>query len=899
MDISRLWTRSLGALAALAAVAAFAPSPAPAAPLRTATTTDYTTADYLQRELGLSASTADTIEPVTYDRFQWLLGHADGNLAVLIGDPAHDASFDARAQDTATAAKAAGAKKVYWFNPNLSGSVTVKGVAQPNLDIRNPAGITSLAAASQQKYDHAWRALIGKHLGNGLKITTNNLDLSSQTVTVEVDPTVVNDSGASKLYDYTGGTAPANVQDSFFFVYDKDREVATVDAKIVSWTNLTSQADSSSAQSAVTAAIDAVGGANPGASLVDVDQFHWWKAAANAKQVAQAPAVNRGAENPVLTDADDADGWRVNQVTYPQLVDLLEHGADDENAVILLGGTWCPNTRAILPNLNEHAQQNDVTVYNFDTVLDGAQVGGTATSATNPLQTRNTQSNGTTTPQRANPSFLYGAFVDSYLDNIKTEYDPAGSSNVTYYPGGNDAQSPITTSKLQVPFLLGYQKSAAGAGVERQWIIDNGNGTYKEYMSNWWLANPRPSQLDLGAIPAGAPIWTTINEQLQNASGRTDPATVAANTAIDTDSDRFLVAEDTATVTYNAAGNGGAGSVSVSNGGPVPIGPAALSAALSALGTSAPESSNGARTALIAAEKAASPDATLIGRLRTVAGAWGVAQLRKGTLNSRWGNAATPNSIIGGLAAVHALDAFFGGLPGGVLSRRTVTADPVVQGAAPRVSVTIANDHGRVPTGAVSLVVRQGGATVATASTPVANDAASFTLPALGAGTYDYTLSYAGDDQITAFTEAGSLTVTAAPPADPPPTTPPTTPTDQAPPVVVPPGVPPIAPPGTTPLRKVGKLTGAVVKLPTGRKGGTYKVSFRVPKGAPAAAGRVTIKLKKGAITKTVRGRLSRGAATVKLPKLAKGTWRVTISWPGDARYAQVSASGGKIKVKK
>lgn len=895
MDISRLWSRSVGALAALAAVAAFAPSQAQAAPLRTADTTDYNTAQYLQRELGLSSGTAETIEPVTYDRFQWLLGHASGNLAVLIGDPAKDASFDARAQDTATAAKAAGAKKVYWFNPNLSGSVTVKGVAQPNLDIRNPAGITSLAAVSQQKYDQAWRALIGKHLGNGLKITTNNLDASTQTVTVTVDATVVNDSGASKLYDYTGGTAPANVQDSFFFVYNKDRDVAAVDAKIVSWTNLTTQASSNSAQSAVTTAINGVGGS----SIVDVDQFHWWKSAANAKQLAQSPNVANSSGNPVVKDSDDDDGWRVNQVTYPQLVDLLEHGANAKNAVILLGGTWCPNTRAILPNLNEHAQQNDVTVYNFDTVLDGAQVGGSATSATNPLQTRNTQNNGNTTPQRANPSFLYGAFVDGYLDNIKTEYLETSSSNVTYYPGGEAGGTPVATHKLQVPFLFGYQKDGAGAGVKRQWIIDNGDGSYKEYMTNWWLANPRPSELGITPtqLPTGAPIWNTINQQLQSVTWQTDPADLAANTGIDTDSAQFLVPEDTATVTYNAAGNGGAGSVSVSNGGSVSIAPAALTAALNALGGSAPENSAGARTALIAAEKAATPDPTLIANLRTVAGAWGVAQLRKSTINGRWGNVTTPGSVLGGLAAVNALDVFFGGLPGGVLSRRTVTADPVVQGTAPTITVTIANDHGRTPTGAVSLVVKKDGATVTTASSPVAGSAASFTLPALGAGTYDYTLSYAGDDQIAAFTEAGQLAVTAAPV-----TNPPADDTPKNPPSNVPPGTTPIVTPITTPkatLKKVGKVKSVVVKAPTAKKGGTYKVTISVPKGASAASGKVTLKLKKGAITKTVTGRLSRGAATVKLPKLAKGTWKVTISWPGDARYAKVSASGGKVKVTK
>ncbi len=934
MPISRLWSRSIGALAALAAVAAIGPIQASnAAPLRTADTTDYTTADYLQREFDLPAANVDTIEPVTYDRFQWLLGHADGKLAVLIGDPSvdGDASFKARVRDTAAAAKAANVKKVYWFNPNLSGSVTVKGVKQPNLDIRDPAGITSLAAASQTRYDQAWKALIGKHLGNGLQVVKNNEDQSTQTVTVTVDPSVVNDSGASKLYDYTGGTAPAHVENSVFFVYDKDREVGGADAKIVAWSNLTTQSDSSAAQAAVTAAINAAGAA----TLVEVDQFAWWKSAANAKQLVQSPNPANSSGAPVVKDSDDDDGWRINQVTYPQLVDLLEHGADDKTAAILLGGTWCPNTRAVLPNLNKHAQENDVTVYNFDTVLDGAQVGGSATSAANPLQSRNTQHTGSggSRVDRANPSFLYGALFDGYIPNAKTQY--TSSNVVTYFPGGNGALPESTTRRLQVPFLFGYQDGEA----TRQWIIDNPNGTNTEYMTQWWLANPRPNELGItpAQLPDGAPIWNTINQQLQSATWRTDPAELAANTATEADNDQFLVAEDTATVTYNAAGNGGAGSVSVSNGGSVAIGPANLSAALAALdtptlsdvlvkaGTSVPATSAGARSALIVAERRilAAPGELAIAEaaeprneelidslraqiahlptasvhLRTVAGAWGVAQTRKGTVNTRWGTATTPGSILGGLAAVNALDVFFGGLPGGVLSRRTVTADSVVAGTAPRVTVAIENDHGRTPTGDVSLAVTRGGSTVATVSAAVVDGTASLTLPALDAGSYELAASYAGDDQIAAFTESGQLTVTAAPvvPVEPIPTTP-VTPVVPVAPVV------PVTPTPVTPtpkLLRVSRITGAVVTAPTSRKGGRYRVTIRVPKGASAASGRVAVQLRKGKVTKTVRGRLARGTVTVRLPKLAKGTWRVSISWPGDRRYSKASASGGRVTVRR
>ncbi len=148
-------------VAALAAAAAVIPLTATAADA--ATTTKYNHATFLQHALGLPTSnTSPVIESITYDRFQWLL-QQDGQFAFLIGDPAGDASFAERARAVEAAASSAGVKQVYWFNPNLSGSVTVKGVKQPNLDIRDPAGITSLAAASQQRYDQAWRALIGKH----------------------------------------------------------------------------------------------------------------------------------------------------------------------------------------------------------------------------------------------------------------------------------------------------------------------------------------------------------------------------------------------------------------------------------------------------------------------------------------------------------------------------------------------------------------------------------------------------------------------------------------------------------------------------------------------------------------------------------------------------------------
>lgn len=862
MNVLNRWTRLA---AALTAAAAIVPATAGAA------TPTYSRTTYLQQALGLPASDTDpAIESVTYDRFQWLL-QQPGTFAFLIGDPATDASFSARARDVEAAAKAATVKKVYWFDPNLSGNAKVGSITEPALDIRNPAGI-SLPAASQAKYGNAWLNLVGQYLGNGVTATVNGLNSESATVTATTQTATVNDADGVALYDYSAAT-PANVLHSFFLIYNKDRTSAGQAAKIASWVDLTQKGDAAKAD--VTTAIGDAGAAN----LAQLSQFAWWKDEVNAKQVTQANTTARGKDVPVLTDADNAaadGGWRINQITYPELVDLLENNTQ-ANAAILFGGTWCPNTRPVLPFVNEYAQDNDVTVFNFDTVLDGGLAGGATTGAVNPLQVRNTVNNGTTTPN-ANPTSLYGDLVSQYLTNINTEYNPA-STPVTFYKGGDTSGTVISTKKLQVPFVLGYLGKAGGApngGVTRQWIIDNGNGTFKEYMSQWWFTNPQPNQLGITSIPLTAPIWTTINAQLANASWQTDPATLYANTAVDTDDTQFLIDADKANVTYNAAGNGSV-SVSSSASGAVVISPAALATALANLGASAPANNAAARAAYIAAQKATPQDPALISNLTTVVGAWGVAQSRKNTVNSTWGNATTPGSVAGGLAAVHALDVFFGGLPRGVLAKRTVTAAPVVAGTAPKITLVLANDYGRVPAGNVSLTVRKDGATVASASTAVVSGAASFTLPVLSAGIYDYTLSYPGDDQILGFTDTGSLTV--APAAANP------------------------GPPGSTPVTiariKASKVAGAVAKAPTSRKAGKYKVTITTPAGRSKATGKVTIKLKKGKVTKTITGKLSRGTVTVSLPRLARGTWKVTISWPGDTGYLPASATGASIKVKR
>ena len=245
--------------------------------------------------------------------------------------------------------------------------------------------------------------------------------------------------------------------------------------------------------------------------------------------------------------------------------------------------------------------------------------------------------------------------------------------------------------------------------------------------------NPQPGQLGLSAtqLPHDAPIWTTLNAQLATVTWQTDPATLVANTAIDTDDAQFLVADRHGERDVQRRRRRACSASFNANGAVVdqPGGAGGRAGGAGRVGAGEPTPRR--KAAYVAAQKAAPQDPALISNLTTVVGAWGVAQSRKNTVNNAWGNATNPGSVPGGLAAVHAA----GRLLRRPAGRRRLDADRDrrLGGLRHRAEdhVAIANDYGRMPAGTVSLVVEQGGATVATASAAVVDDAASFTLPAL------------------------------------------------------------------------------------------------------------------------------------------------------------------------
>lgn len=179
-----------------------------------------------------------------------------------------------------------------------------------------------------------------------------------------------------------------------------------------------------------------------------------------------------------------------------------------------------------------------------------------------------------------------------------------------------------------------------------------------------------------------------------------------------------------------------------------------------------------------------------------------------------------------------------------------VSASATAYGRASRVTVAVTP---ATATGTVALT-GLGGALTA----PVAGGRATFALPAtLRPGRYALTASYAGDDRLLAASSAGALSVAKA---------------------------------------GVAKPRLKVTTKPTRRKRGQVLVT--VASATPAAAsGRVTLKLVSGKARKTVRATLARGRATVRLPKLAKGKWKVAVTYAGSATHAS-AAKGYTVRVR-
>ncbi|MFB9308586.1 hypothetical protein BJY17_001950 [Agromyces hippuratus] len=474
------------AIAGTVVLGGVAAAPATAAPASPTDTVDWF--DDAYEGLGPDS----VFETVTFERFEYLLGQ-EGRFAFLIGGP-EDAQTAATVGAINDVAKAAGVERIYNFDPRLDGD---------RLDIRTTtnADVAPL-----------WARLVGNALGKDTQTPFDGTD----------DPTL--------------------------FVYDSAHLAGGAEDRIVSaiTTPVTAgQLAEPAALTAYKAQVAAVLGT--AADLDTSDQFTFTEQVVNAKHASAYGGRDVYGGATVLDDGD-AD-WRVQTVTYPELVNLLE---SDGDYVLLFGGTWCHNTRAVLKEVNRQAVANDVAkVYFFDLRLDG--------SSGNDLHIRDSGSEF---------ADFYGDLVAKYLPNLVTQYVPTASAGqrVDYYPGGDTSHALATAKKLQVPYLLEYDRSRTVGGkaapIAQQWIHSNADGTYKEYMTEWWFVNDLPGQYAANPNPTALATQLAFADEAIAALGTFfdalpyDPEVVATAPATP-EAPAATVAGADVTVSWAAPADGG------------------------------------------------------------------------------------------------------------------------------------------------------------------------------------------------------------------------------------------------------------------------------------------------------------------------------------------------------
>ncbi|WP_436700881.1 Ig-like domain-containing protein [Nocardioides sp. BYT-33-1] len=705
-------------------------------------------------------------ETVTFERFEYLLKKSTGRWAFVIGG-----AEDEYLQDTIGAiqdvAEAEGIERIYNFDPNLDGeALSVFDLTGYDLDSADNAGKDQF-------------------LDLGERLVSNYLGKDAETpFTLASDPAKP-DQRVSAEHPY-------------LFVYDAagGETNRIVDALVTPPADLSSPTAVAAYKTEVKRVLTS--------APLDVDtQWDFLSTEHNRRHYERYvknpdPAVetlNRKRFGGDIFDAaedltgGDEDDFRIQSVTYPELIDILDSEGD---FLVLFGGTWCHNTAAIIKQTAEYARRYGIKkVYNFDFSLDSTGNGG---SLDKHIRDNAFRSVGGTS-LKTRPSHLYGRILEK-LSNARTQYrltaDEPGTqstSPVKYYADGvvPDPADPATgerlARKIQVGHLLSYDKDATAGGQPAP-VLDQ---AIRDSWTNPAAGDPPAAQF-AGNVEYMTEVWFT--------QGRDDAYDAA-------DPDRL---RGNVNVTAEAGRN-----------------------ALQNQRNFAREAIDEIRDVIAGVGGGYDSELTVTGAPATV-------------------SAANPGS----LTAQVGVDTTFSGF----FSDRTAGA-------------TLAPLTGRRPVGGSVRVYVDGTqlGEVAVGTDRVA--AMSLPLPALAVGPHTVRFVYGGGavGLVGAAERTQPLTVQAAATS-------------------------------TGPVAASGAAL-AVTKKPTSRKGGTAQVTVAVPAGKAAATGTVTVVLKKGKVKRTVKRAVVGGVATVKLPKLAKGTWKVRVKYSGDAAYLPLTAAAKAIKVTK
>jgi hypothetical protein len=190
-----------------------------------------------------------------------------------------------------------------------------------------------------------------------------------------------------------------------------------------------------------------------------------------------------------------------------------------------------------------------------------------------------------------------------------------------------------------------------------------------------------------------------------------------------------------------------------------------------------------------------------------------------------------------------------------VTSAPSVTAPSSTYGAGRTVTVTIPQRGAVVPTGTVTLTGPVAQSAVLSGGT------ATFQLPrTLPAGSSTITVAYSGDDTYVASSATRTVTIAKA-------------------------GV---------------RITrNKITRKPTSKKAGKTSLTLRSTTGGPAVTGKVTVTFtKKGHKTKTKTVTVKSNMGTVTIPKLTKGTWKISAKYTGTTNFAKTATvTVGAVKV--
>jgi hypothetical protein len=768
-----------------------APSAAPAP-------TKGATVDWFDDEYA-TLGAGSVFETATMERFEYLL-KKPGKYAFIIGGP-DSTTLQSSIGYINEVAKANGIQKIYNFNPKLDGGT---------LDVFDPSGL---------KLSQTGKDYIGAY---GTKLVNDYLSKDAQTP-----------------------FSNAHTSDPYLFVYDGSGGDT---ARITGALTAPVTAADVDTPGEITAYKQSVASVLTSGGTLGVDtQFDFLASEHTRRADVRYPNdATHGGD--IFSAADAADGFRIQSVTYPELIHLLQSPGDFS---ILFGGTWCHNTAAIIKATNKDAQDLGIKkVYAFDFVLNTndqtASNGGG-----NLLHIRDnavpTNSNPSAENRRA--SYLYGDLVNTYLTNAVTQYRTTDTelgvqsvSPVKYYPGGDPANGEKLAHKIQVGHVLTYNKDhkdAQGnpAPVTGQAIRKNADGGYTEYMTEWWYALGQDlPRSDTSLVGSGWPVapatptennlnalenqrafakegLASIRNVLAAVAGGYDsqislagvPASVGVNVTIPA----------TATITSDYRGffsnNGAGGSTAPSTGTKKPTGTVTVREGSTVLLAASP---------LADGAKALTIPALPVGQHTLTFEYSGSADgLIKPATKTAQVNVVTT-----------------------VASATSVSAPATTYGKASTVTVNVVTVSGAPVTGAVTLT-----GAGAPLTQQVSGGKAVFTLPAsLAPKTYGLTATYAGSSTVVGSTASTSL--------------------------------------------KIGKggVTGVAYKLntkPTAKKKGKATVTVVTPAGLAKATGTVKVTVKKGKTVKVVSGTLSAGKKTLKLPKLPKGTWKLKVGYAGNANY--------------